>query len=57
MKRSIKIIATYDLNSSNVKGTLITPKEIVEAMVKEEIFEFFGYDEGFTGINVEVIDE
>ena len=56
MKRSIKIIATYDLNP-NVQGTSITSKEIVEAMVKEEIFEFFGYDEGFTGINVEVIDE
>ena len=56
MKRSIKIMATYDLNP-NVKGTLITPKEIVEAMVKEEIFELFGYDEGFTGIDIEVIDE
>jgi hypothetical protein len=57
MKRTIKVIATYDLGSTDLKELQITPKENVKKMVREEMFEVFGWDEGFLGLEVEVLDE
>lgn len=55
-KRTIKVIATYDLDDNSIILP-ITPKETVKKMVKEEMEDYFGDDEGYIGVEVEVIDE
>lgn len=55
-KRTIKITATYDLDDKNIILP-ITPKETVKNMVKEELKDYFSEDEGYLGVEVEVIDE
>jgi hypothetical protein len=57
MKRTIKVIATYDLGSTDLKGLQINPKENVKKMVYKEMLEAFGWDEGFLDLKVEVIDD
>ena len=57
MKRIIKVTATYDLDDDPYLSLSITPKETVKQMVEEEMVEYFGWDEGYLGIEVEVIDE
>ena len=47
---------TYDLNDPKLRGMQITPKETVKEMVKREMVEVFGWDEGYRGVDVEVID-
>lgn len=54
--RKIKVTVTYDLNNPYI-GSEITPKEVVKDMVEEEMEDYFGDDEGYTGVEVEVIDE
>lgn len=56
-KRIIKITAIYDLEDSCLLGLEITPKETVKNMVEEEMQDYFGKDEGYLGVEVEVIDE
>lgn len=56
MKRIIKVTATYDLNDPELKGLQITPKEKVKEMVTKQMIEAFGWDEGYCGVKVEVID-
>lgn len=57
MKRVIKIEVTYDLDNSWLEGGVqITPKERVKSMVTEEMVEVFGEDEGYRGVDVEIID-
>ena len=54
-KRTIKVIATYDMSDFPIDR--ITPKEYVEKMVKKDMVDQFGWDEGYLGVKVEVIDE
>ena len=56
MKRIIKVTVTYDLDDSWLKESQITPKERVKSMVTEEMVEVFGEDEGYRGVDVEIID-
>lgn len=55
-ERIIKVTVTYDLDDPELIGMQITPKETVKEMVEREMFEVFGWDEGYRGIDVEVID-
>lgn len=57
MKRIIKITVTYDLSNPDFEKLQITPRETVKKMVEEDMIEQFGQDEGYLGIEVEVIDE
>lgn len=57
MKRIIKVTATYDLDDPYVKDCEITPRNYVEEMVLREMEEIFAEDEGYLGVEVEVIDE
>jgi hypothetical protein len=56
MKRIIKVIATYGLDDPELKRFKTTPKETVKEMVERDMVKHFGYDEGYLGIEVEVID-
>lgn len=56
MKRIIKVIATYDLNDPELINCKIPPKEKVKAKVTKEAIDMFGWDEGYEGVKVEVID-
>ena len=55
-KRTIKVTATYDLDSPDLKGMEITTREYVKKMVEKDMIEQFGWDEGYLGVEVEVID-
>lgn len=56
-KRIIKVTATYDLDNPELKGLKITPKKTVKKMVTKKMIDVFGWDEGYRGVEVEVIDE
>lgn len=56
IKRTIKVIATYDLEDKDIILP-ITPKETVKDMVEKEMENYFGDNEGYVGVEVEVIDE
>lgn len=56
MKRTIKVSAVYDLSDPEFEGMEVTPKEVAERMVREEMEYVFGGDDGLAGIEVEVID-
>ena len=56
-KRIIKVTVIYDLDDPELKGLQINPKENVKEMVEREMIEVFGWDEGYRGVEVEVIDE
>lgn len=55
-KRVIKVTATYDLDDLYLNSK-ITPRETVKQIIEEEITERFGWDEGYLGSEVDVIDE
>ena len=56
--RTIKVTVTYDMTDPELIGAQITPKEKVEEMVRNEIYGLdWHWDEGYRGIEVEVIDE
>ena len=55
--RTIKITVNYDLTNPKFKHTEITPKEKVQDMIRKDMIKHFGWDEGFNGIDIEVIDE
>lgn len=55
-KRVIKVTATYDLDDLYLNSK-ITPRETVKQIIEEEITEHFGWDEGYLGSEVDVIDE
>lgn len=54
-KRTIQITVTFD--SSDSHESQITPREKVREMVLKEIEPIFEQDEGYEGVEVEVIDE
>lgn len=54
MKRTINVTTSYNLDES--KGLQITPKEKVKEMVIKQMIDTFGWDEGYCGVEVEVID-
>ena len=55
-ERIINIRVSFDM--SNIpEGSTITPKEKVEEMVSTEMNDLFAWDEGFNGVEVDVIDE
>ena len=56
-KRIIKVTATYDLDDPELKNAYITPAKTVEEMVRFDMARYFGEDEGYLYIEVEVIDE
>lgn len=56
MQRIIKVKVVYDLDDPELEGLQINPKENVKEMVKREMIEVFGWDEGYRGVEVEVID-
>ena len=54
--RTIHIAVTFDM--SEIPSTaIITPKETVKEMVINEMVALFGDDEGFYGLDVDVVDE
>ena len=56
MKRIIKVIATYDLDSPELKGAKITPVDRVKEIAEEKMVDMFGWDDGYESVEVEVID-
>ena len=54
-QRTIKI--TVKFNSSDFHESQIAPREKVQEMVLEEMERIFEQDEGYEGVEVEVIDE
>lgn len=58
MKRIIKVTAIFDLDSPELEGFQITPREEVEKMVEKEIDSLdWHWDEGWISTDIEVIDE
>ena len=54
MKRTINVTASYNLDE--LKGLQITPKEKVKEMVTKQMIDVLGWDDGYCGVEVEVID-
>lgn len=57
--RVIKITINYDLDDPELKKfkeIIITPKETVKSMIEMEMIERFSQEEGYRGVEVEVID-
>lgn len=54
MQRDIWIKVTYEIDIDN--GLEITPAKRVEDMVYDDMFEHFGQDEGFCGMDIVVED-
>lgn len=57
MKRIINIIVTYDLDEVEKKGLQITTKEKTKEIITKDLLNIFGYDEGYCGMNIEVVDK
>lgn len=57
IKRTITIVATLDLDENHPCGAVITPKEIAEDLVRNDVLELFEFEEGFRDLTVEVTDE
>ena len=55
-ERIINIRVSFDMNDIP-EGSTINPKEKVEELVSAEMNEMFSWDEGFNGVEVDVIDE
>jgi hypothetical protein len=55
--RTIKVTVIYDMTDPSMKHLKITPKEKVQEMVHKDMVKHFGWDEGYRGVEVEVIDE
>ena len=56
MERTVTVTVHYNLDKPELKGCEITPKERVRYMVSKDMIKHFGWDEGFNGVEVEVID-
>lgn len=56
MERVVKVTVYYDLDKPELKNCEIASKEKVRYMVSKDMIKYFGYDEGFNGVEVEVID-
>lgn len=56
MERVVKVTVHYDLDKPELKGCEIAQKEKVRYMVNKDMIKHFGWDEGFNGVEVEVID-
>ena len=56
MKRIIKVTVTYDLDDPQLRNTPITSKDIAEKITRKEMEDVFGWDEGYQGVAVEVLD-
>ncbi len=41
---------------SSFSDNVITPKETVKKMVEKDTIKMFGWDEGYDGVKVEVVD-
>lgn len=57
MKRIINITVTYDLDEVEKKGLQITTKEKTKEIITKDLLNIFGYDEGYCGMNIEVVDK
>ena len=57
MVRTIKIVATLDLDENHPSGSTITPREIARDLVRNDVMELFEFEEGFRDLTVEVVDE
>ena len=53
-KRIIRV--TVEFNMEDFNKLEITNKKKVKKMVEEDMIEYFGYDEGYNGLTVDVID-
>lgn len=53
-KRTITITATFDM--SKFSPSTITSKEKVKEMVTRDAENHFGWNEGYNGVKVEVVD-
>lgn len=53
-KRIVTVTATFDM--SNIPENMITSKEKVKEMVTKDMIEEFGWDEGYSGVEVKVTD-
>lgn len=53
-KRTINISAIF--NMSEIPENMITSKEKVKEMITKDMEEKFGWDEGYCGVEVEVVD-
>ena len=56
MKRTINVKVSYDLDDPELQGLQIVPKEKAQEVITEEMIEVFGWEEGYCGVEVEVID-
>lgn len=54
-KRTINITLTFDM--SDFSEDMITPKEWTQNFIKEDMIELYSEVEGYSGVEVEVIDE
>lgn len=56
MKRAISIKIEYKLDDINLSNIKLTPQKTVEKIVKKDLIELYGGDEGFAGIKVKCAD-
>lgn len=53
-KRIIKVVAIFDM--TEIPEDMITSNEKVKEMVEKDIIEEFGWDDGYCGVEVKVVD-
>lgn len=53
--RTITVKVTYDM--TEIPESCITERERVIEMVERDMIDHFGWDEGYEGLGVDVIDE
>lgn len=53
-QKTIKITVTYDM--SGFQEDIISPKEKVKEIIIKNMIEEFGWDDGYSGIEVDVVD-
>lgn len=55
VKRIIKVNVEYDM--SDFPDNIICDKDKIKTIVEKDMVEYFAWDEGYSGLTVEVIDE
>lgn len=53
--RTITVKVTYDM--TDIPESYITKREKVLEMVERDMIDHFGWDEGYEGLEVEVVDD
>lgn len=56
MKRTISIKIEYTLDDINLSSIKLTPQKTVEKIVKKDLMELYGGDEGFADMKVKCAD-